>query len=149
MGSQFKQVVSGYQQVCFPIFALALLLGASAMPAKAQSYRNSIGVPAFSTQIPVENGFINAANGNLHLEIPLGSFPQRGGAPDKIVLMYDSDIWTWALSGNSWSPTNVTNTAGGGSWGGWRIVTSLAFRYLRATWCICPQPTLSTPPRGR
>jgi len=26
---------------------------------------------------PVEYGFINAANGNLHLEIPVASFPQR------------------------------------------------------------------------
>jgi RHS repeat-associated protein len=118
VGSQFLQVVSSFRQVRHGLFVLALLLGAGAMPAKAQSYLQSIGVPPFTAQLPVENGFINAANGNLHLEIPLGSFPQRTGAPDKIVLMYDSTIWL-PVYPFFWRPINVTN-----SWGGWRIVTS-------------------------
>lgn len=82
---------------------------------KAQTYLENVGVPPFTTSLPIENGFINAANGDLHLEIPLGSFSQRGGGTDKIMLMYDSAIWF--PSGNVWVPTNVTN-------GGWRIVTS-------------------------
>ncbi len=93
------------------VFALALF--GAAMPAKAQSYLQSIGVPPFSTQLPVENGFVNVANGNLHLEIPLGTFPQRSGASDKIVMMYDSAIWSPASG--AWGPNFEA---------GWRLVTS-------------------------
>ena len=121
MGSQFWQV--SFRKVS-PVFALALVLGA--MPAKAQTYLQSVGVPSFATELPVENGFINAANGNLHLEIPLGSFPQRSGAPDKIVLMYDSAIWA-NPSGTAWTPKNIPNSQGSpylNVWGGWRPVTS-------------------------
>lgn len=104
------------------LFALAWLLG-SGTAAKAQTYLENVGVPAFTTKLPVENGFINAANGNLHLEIPLGFFPQRAGAPDKIVLMYDSAIW-FPLDDRGWEPINIADTYGNPSWGGWRIVTS-------------------------
>jgi RHS repeat-associated protein len=132
MGSQLCWQVSRYfRQVrgLSLVFALALLLGASAMPAKAQSYLQNIGVPPFTTQLPVENGFVNVANGDLHLEIPLGSFPQRSGAPDKIVLMYDSTIWQPIMySGvQGWRPTNIPNSYGSpyfNVWGGWRPVTS-------------------------
>lgn len=59
--------------------ALILLLGLqfSLKPAEAQ-YTTATGMPSFTTALPVEMGFTNVANGNLHLEIPLGSFPQRG-----------------------------------------------------------------------
>jgi hypothetical protein len=97
------------------------LFGAS-VTAKAQTYLQNVGVPPFTTKLPVENGFINAANGNLHLEIPLGSYPQRGGPPDKIVLMYDSAFWA---ANGMWTPTNISDSyLYGLVWGGWRIVTS-------------------------
>jgi RHS repeat-associated protein len=54
----------------------------------------SIGVLPFSAQLPVENGYINAATGGLHLEIPLGTFPQRGGPQLKFALVYDSALWS-------------------------------------------------------
>src|SRR6266568_1364805 len=83
------------------------------------TYLNSIGVPTFTEAVPVENGFVNLANGNLHLEIPLGgSFPQRGGGAVKSVLKYDSkDVWQrWWYAGYSWQPTD--------SAGGWGIVAT-------------------------
>jgi hypothetical protein len=51
-----------------------------------------LAVATFTTAVPVENGFFNAANSNLHLEIPWGaaSYPQRGGRQNKILLIYDS-----------------------------------------------------------
>lgn len=103
------------------LITLALLLGASTL--RGQTYLESVGVPPFTTKLPVENGFINAANGNLHLEIPLGSFPQRGGREDKIVLMYDSAIWNLALS---LSPNNIppSGSSERGLEGGWRLVAS-------------------------
>ena len=117
MGSQFR---NGFQR----LFAVLLLLGASTITAKAQTYLQNVGVPPFTTKVPVENGFINAANGNLHLEIPLGTFPQRAGAPDKIVLMYDSAFWSYAGSG-IWQATNISDpNQWAPVWGGWRIVTS-------------------------
>lgn len=71
---------------------------------------------------PVELGFVNVANGILHLEIPLASFPQRAGAPLTYKLVYDSRLWyhyvpvsgqTWAI--NSWATPL----------GGWRFSTSV------------------------
>jgi hypothetical protein len=61
-----------------------------------------LAVPTFTTAVPVENAFINAAHNNLHLEIPWGaaSYPQRGGRHNKILLIYDSTFWR--ISGNSW-----------------------------------------------
>jgi hypothetical protein len=70
-----------------------------------------IGAPPFSTKLPVENGSIDAATGNLHLEFPLGTFPQRGGPPLKVALTYDSSIWD-----PYWGFANIP--------GGWRFVSS-------------------------
>jgi len=80
--------------------------------------------------LPVENGYINAATGDLHLEIPLGSFPQRGGRQFKAMLMYDSNIWG---SGEPY-PLNIPMSGGPpdsvpGSMGGWRLVTSVISGY--------------------
>jgi RHS repeat-associated protein len=61
-------------------------------------------------------GFTNVANGNLHLEIPLASFPQRGSLTYNARLVYDSLIWK--VVSNTWQPSNVPN-----SMGGWRLIT--------------------------
>jgi RHS repeat-associated protein len=84
-------------------------------PAEAQ-YTTAAGTPTFTTALPVEMGFTNVANGNLHIEIPLASFPQRGSLTYNARLVYDSLIWT--ISSNQWSPTNIPN-----SMGGWRLIT--------------------------
>jgi RHS repeat-associated protein len=99
----------------FKLIAFALLLGPTAAIVRGQTYLQSSGVPAFTTKLPIENGWIDASNGRLHLEIPLGSFPQRGLPPYNIVLMYDSNIWTHAGT-SSWQPTNAST--------GWRAVSS-------------------------
>jgi RHS repeat-associated protein len=91
-----------------------------------QSYVEAIGIPAFSMRVPVENGFIDASTGRLHLEVPLGSFPQRGARGLKVALMYDSSIWTTNGGSTSWQPSNVSDSAGTShaAYGGWRVVTS-------------------------
>ncbi len=108
------------------LIVFALLLWANPMPVLAQTYLQNLGLPPFTTALPVESGFINAATGNLHIEIPLGSFPERGGATDKVVLMYDSAFWTpyysW-YTGSIWEPINVY-TGGPPGAAGWRLVTS-------------------------
>jgi RHS repeat-associated protein len=96
-------------------FAVLLLFSTSAVLANAQ-YTTAAGTPTFTTAIPVEMGFTNVANGNLHIEIPLASFPQRGSLIYNARLVYDSLIWK--IDGTAWKPTNVPN-----SMGGWRLIT--------------------------
>jgi RHS repeat-associated protein len=113
----------------FGLFAAILLSGLSASTAIGQSYLQAIGQPPFSTSLPVKDGFINAGNGDLHLEIPLGSFAQRGGHTENISLMYDSDIWSPNGYSKSWTPDNpyTAYAAGYGNppgQGGWRLSAS-------------------------
>jgi RHS repeat-associated protein len=92
----------------FLLIVSMCLLGIAAPQLAAQSYLQSVGVPSFTAAVPVENGFINLNNGNLHLEIPLGTYPQRGGHKESVALEYDSDIWTGDIPlGIPWTPTNV------------------------------------------
>jgi hypothetical protein len=79
----------------FALTVLFWLLGPAAIVARAQdkSYLTTIGVLPWTTTIPVEHGYINVANGDLHLKIPLGSFPQRGARDFEVSLFYDSRIW--------------------------------------------------------
>lgn len=101
---------------------LAFCLVVIAIPGKAQDYLNAVGNPAFSVQIPVENGFINVANGNLHLEFPLATHKQRGSLTLNERLVYDSRIWKIVhYSGYYWWPLGVPNTSD--TQGGWRFVS--------------------------
>jgi RHS repeat-associated protein len=101
------------------LLALGLLwmLAPAAPISIAQDYQLQAGAPPFTEAEPVESGFVNLANGNLHLEIPLGAFPQRGGRSLVASMVYDSRIWT--VSNNDWAPGNIVNFQGG-----WRFVTS-------------------------
>lgn len=84
----------------------------------AQGYLSATGSPSFSVNIPIPNGYINVANGNLHLEIPLASPKQRGNLQLNEKLVYDSRIWEIIhYSGYYWWPLNVPNSSVG-----WRFV---------------------------
>jgi RHS repeat-associated protein len=85
-----------------------------ARSARAQ-YIYETGAPTFTTSEPVELGFINVSNGNLHLQVPLTSPTQRGSIPYVAKLVYDSRIWK--IAANTWSPSNVPS-----SQGGWRKI---------------------------
>src|SRR5712672_4680528 len=61
--------------VVFVCLASALIVSKQ-LP--AQNYLYATGDPTFSTQIPIENGFINVNNGEIHIEIPLVTHSQRG-----------------------------------------------------------------------
>lgn len=67
--------------------------------------------------MPVELGFVNVANGNLHMEIPLAGPAQRGSLQVGERLVYDSRIWKIDDTG-TWSPTNVPNAQLG-----WRFLS--------------------------
>lgn len=124
-------------------FALAATLAFCTPELRAQTYLQNAGVPTFSTLVPLENGWIDASNGRLHLAIPLGSYPQRGGNSLAIALVYDSNIWTQAtvFGVTSWQPTNISTSNGSAnSWGGWRLVTTgdsgnVSYRTRNSGWC--------------
>jgi|GEM_PF-752730 len=75
------------------IVLVALVFAASSFG--QQSFMDEPGIPRFTTAFPVEHGFINLANGNLHIEIPIATYPQRGNLkPIRARLVYDSRIWS-------------------------------------------------------
>lgn len=100
------------------IMLCLLLLEVSVHSAVAQNYLTSTGQPSFTTPEPVELGFVDASNGNLHLSIPLGTYPQRAnGQPETISLEYDSNIWGGYVYGSpSWEPYNAP---GPNTYAGW------------------------------
>ena len=107
---------------------MTLLFGPSAPTLSAQNEDPllSLGIPPFSAQLPIESGTINGANGNLHLEIPLGSYPQRGGPPVDVALTYDSTIWDTSSCcslGNGVTSVIWYGTQYVQLWG-WKIVAS-------------------------
>ena len=66
-------------------------------------------------------GYVDTSNGNLHIEIPLGSFPQRGSGTNLTFrLVYDSAFWT-GVPGGTWGAGGVPkasfdNPGNGGGW---------------------------------
>lgn len=100
---------------------LALLLICLGRIATAQDYLSQTGSPTFSVAQPLQYGFVNLANGNVHLEIPLASAPQRGNLAFSAKMVYDSRIWHIVKVGGNllWKPTNIPNSISG-----WRFATS-------------------------
>ena len=96
--------------------AIAWLFGPMVVRVNAQlNYLQVLGNTDPGARVPVENGYVDAATGNLHLEVPLGSFPQRGLPTLTAKLIYDSRIWQSVYG--VWQATNVAN-----SQGGWRFI---------------------------
>jgi YD repeat-containing protein len=102
--------------------AILFLAFSGSRIAQAQDYLTQGGAPTFAAPEPIELGFTDASNGNLHLEIPFGSFPQRGsGTPLTINEVYNSSlVWTVACGGSgcSWGPANTTD------YSGWQFMAS-------------------------
>ncbi|HXJ44786.1 MAG TPA: hypothetical protein VNH18_36200, partial [Bryobacteraceae bacterium] len=97
--------------------------------ASAQNYLTSTGSPNFSAPEPVELGFADTANGNLHLAIHLGSYAQRGSSkPEEVNLIYDSNIWS-VNAYSQWVPSGGLS-AGGGIAGGWNLSQQIQSRLL-------------------
>jgi hypothetical protein len=96
-------------------------------------------------------GFVDAASGNLHLEIPLGSFPQRGGTTVNLKLAYDSHIWTpYTTDGvtYTWAPNNVENGYLDGGWNFINPTTWRAFTPITGTFALCTFDQSFVEPNG-
>lgn len=109
----------------FALIYLALA-GTAALSQNSQSYLNDLGSTSYGVNIPVENGFINVSNGNLHLEFPLASHPQRGALSLSEKIVYDSRIWMFSPFGSHgsyhWWPYNIPGSDSSTNSGGWRFV---------------------------
>src|ERR1700738_245949 len=104
------------------VFTMVIAFAFSlSQPALSQDYIYATGNPSFGVNIPIDNGYINVANGNLHLEVPIATLPQRGNLQLSERLVYDGRIWMIGhYSNKCWWPTNVP-----GSMAGWRFVNGL------------------------
>ena len=108
-----------------------------------------IGLPQNALTLQVPMGQVNLSDGNLHLEIPLKSIPQRGNAsPITIKWVYDSIFWKVMYNScvpgsyceSWWEPTSYPVS------GGWRLVVSPTLNDIMAdeTWVTdenCPNPS--------
>lgn len=127
--------------------------------AQAQDYLTQTGSPTFNSPEPVEQGFTDAANGNLHLEWSFGSYPQRASSqPYAVRFVYDSDIWSvgcsqsscgwWANPGENyyWRLATNTGTLTGLNCGGaycteWQYTDAVGTsRYFPVSGGTCPIP---------
>src|SRR6267154_1398194 len=101
--------------------------GSLAIRAQARDPLEDIGVHPFDTRLPIENGYINTSNGEVHLEFLLGSFPQRHSHKTlTFKMVYDSQMWT-QLQCCAWYPTYMSfsyGTNGHHFIPGWRFETS-------------------------
>ncbi len=94
------------------LVCIAVLWSAAVGTAQTSTdYLLQTGAPSFTTLEPVELGFVNASNGNLHLEIRVLPTRERGSQAYIAHFIYDSRIWEASAGG--WHPDNVT---GGPGW---------------------------------
>ncbi len=119
----------------FVILAALMLLSPCA---NAQNYLTSTGSPSFSAPEPVELGFADTANGNLHLTFHLGSYPQRGSSkPEEVNLIYDSNFWQITYSGgNVWDP-GTGRGSDLNSQGGWNLSEQILSRQVGGSTLNC------------
>lgn len=89
---------------CFLFFSMLLLsVQLSTRRAEAQTYLNATGAPTWVTLAKLDQGFLNLANGNPHMEFPLGTFGQRGKLKFSAKLVYDGRIYQ--VVNGAWQPT--------------------------------------------
>lgn len=100
------------------IIPAALIVWSLSQIMFAQDYLQAVGTPVFTSAESVELGIVDASTGDLHLEIPVASFPQRAGQPLTYKFVYDSRIWSQS-GGSSWVPNTTASP-----WAGWRFITS-------------------------
>lgn len=120
-------LVMAYKNFFLGIVVVLILSPLAPCQNESVDYLFSPGVQELSAADPFELGSVNVANGNLHIEIPLASFPQRGSAPTLTYeLVYDSRMWQPVDAGTyyAWQPTAIF----GCQWipwpTTWRLVTS-------------------------
>lgn len=122
---------SNFRRICLLIAAaLLFVLGPASRVVRAQAYMSVPGDRVPIAPDLVELGYFESAQGSLHLEIPLGTFPQRANVkPINYRLAYDSTIWTIKPGPPNpvWSPTGVFSSVGG-----WYVTPNTNFTPLQS-----------------
>lgn len=104
------------------VLVIFFVLAALPKFAFGQAYLYDTGNPSYGINIPIENGFINVTNGNLHMEFHLANNPQRGELALDEKLVYDSHFWMIGKYNRyHWWPDNLPRNAQLAM--GWRFVT--------------------------
>src|SRR5690348_2930037 len=86
------------------ILSMLLCLVIGAQVCEAQTFLTEQSQRIATAPEPTELGYVESANGTLHLEVPLGSFPQRNsGATLDYRLIYDNSFWIVGPAGK-WTP---------------------------------------------
>ena len=100
------------------LLGLGIAVSGCRVHAQNPNYLDANGPQPWGINIPIENGFINVANGDLHLEIPLGNHPQRGQVSVNESIVYDSRFWHIVPNGSGykWQAGNGT-----GQFAGWSV----------------------------
>jgi hypothetical protein len=141
----------------FFAFIYSALAGTPALSQNSQSYLNDLGTTPYGVNIPVENGFINISNGNLHLEFPLATHPQRGALSLGEKIVYDSRIWMFSPFGTNgsyhWWPYNIPGSDSSTNSGGWRFVQgneigTISYVGVSSSSTPCPSDPNSPTPGG-
>jgi len=116
--------MTNFQRGLLIVSLLAFIVLTCPGATSAQSYYYGFGTYPWSVPVPVPGGYMDATNGNLHIEIPIASIAERGHVPFVAKLVYDSHIWQQVTTSGttSWQPTNVPSLPT--TWGGWRLITS-------------------------
>ena len=125
-GFDMRQLIKGQTLRLFLLLAAitGYLWGPFVKSAHGQDSIQQIGLLPFSKTLPAPSGYVNPVSGDLHLDIPLGSYPQRGKlGPSAFKLSYDSGIWSqitdswccgpWGLNA-SWPIPGASFSAAGG-----------------------------------
>jgi RHS repeat-associated protein len=141
------------------VLYIALFLLSIVLPTKyllGQSTPTSIGKPTGAAVFPIEHGFVDLSNGNVHLEIPIEGYKQRGNVQTPAAFVYDSSIWAANVNSTSgtgsWSPTNVPDNISyydeyiNTSYSGWRFnyVPDNAYSYQSGPSFACTESNGST-----
>ena len=117
------------QRYSMSIFA-CVLLAATMLPhsVSAQSSLYSAGISNTKAGIiSIENGYINALTGDIHLEFPISNLKQRGTLQRGAKITYDSQIWEYNTIAQ-WQPDNIS-----GSMSGWRFVDGADVGYVEGS----------------
>jgi hypothetical protein len=97
------------------LIAAFCALGPATLPLKAQDYMTEQYDRVPTDPATADLGYVEQADGTLHIEIPLGSFPQRASSrPFDVKVVYDSS-GLWVNNGaNYWMPGLGGWSSGGG-----------------------------------
>ncbi len=116
----------------------SLIVLASCLSARRCSaqlvYDGNNNIPPFGSFAGSDFDLVSLQTGNLHIHIPIGSWPQRGGQTLTAAYIYDAPSWTWKtttqiVNKQKWYFTTITPTGGGfrlsTNWGYWSVQSSI------------------------